>query len=171
MWPQQVSASARLLGRSPTSSALCAYFKGRSYPSVEKKKTTEKPPKPKTNQQHNLFFASILLCVMGTRMLKCHVVDILVPVHPHENEITLEFCLLLSIRLLLSLFQSNFFLSCSSQCFARGAQNVLWMSPRNRLPGWWKLARLLQSQVILGDNNFGLLLKSLQVCKLLHEVV
>ena len=58
-------------------------------------------------------------------MLKCHVVDILVPVHSCENEITLEFCLLLSRHLLLSLFQSNFFLSCSSQCFARDTQNVL----------------------------------------------
>lgn len=57
-------------------------------------------------------------------MLRCLLLDILVPVHPHENEITLEFCLLLCLHLLLSLFQSNFF-SCSSQCFARDAQNVL----------------------------------------------
>lgn len=42
------------------------------------------------------FRPPVLLCVRGTRMLKYHVFDILVPV-PHENEITLEFCLLLSI--------------------------------------------------------------------------
>lgn len=203
MWPQWVSDSVLLLGRSPTSNVLCSYFKGRSYPQGKKNKNKQKNT---SNNTTTLFFVcagdiliyvqfrslqqisgtdsssissgttcrelrlSTLLCVRGTRMVKYHVLDTLVPV-PHANEITLEFCLLLSIYLLFNLFQSNLSLSCSSQCFARDAQNVLWMSPRNRFPGWWKLARLLQSQAILGNNKFGLLLKSLQVCKLLHEVV
>lgn len=50
-------------------------------------------------------------------MLKCQVVDILVPVHLHENKFAVGFCLLLPIYLLWSLFQSDYFFSSSSQMF------------------------------------------------------
>lgn len=59
------------------------------------------------------------------RMLKCQVVDILEPVQLRENEFAIEFCLLLSLYLLWSLFQSDYFFSSSSQMFAKDAQNVL----------------------------------------------
>lgn len=50
-------------------------------------------------------------------LLKCQVVDILVPVHLHENKFAVGFCLLLPIYLLWSLFQSDYFFSSSSQMF------------------------------------------------------
>lgn len=50
-------------------------------------------------------------------MLKCQIVDILVLVHPHENELAIEFCLLLPIYLFWSLFQSDY--SSSSQMFCQ----------------------------------------------------
>jgi len=146
-----------LVGRSPKSRPLCAYFKARSYSSGKNKTPQQlifcaganliyvlfRPLQWTSGTDYSMISSGIIcretspsisLSVRGRRMLECHVIDILVPVYPHENEVTLEFCLWLSMRLLLSLLQGNFF-SCSSQCFARDAQNVLRMSPRNRFPG------------------------------------